>query len=148
MTLFRMWGCGSEAKITPVSFSLGAVQKWHPGRIFLLFSAPRLLWRTPHPFLGNGYMVTFFTVLAGCFCGAKNHLTNTTNNILVTSSFHLPISSASSGSLYRNSQRNFPPGACISWSLLQENICHLGAWNFISFYTCYSTVSISWDFGF
>ena len=30
---------------------------------------------------------------------------------------------------------NFPPGACISWFLLQEDICHLGARNFISFCT-------------
>ena len=35
--------------------------------------------------------------------------------ILVTSSFHLPISSASPGSLNRDSQRNFPFGAGITF---------------------------------
>ena len=36
--------------------------------------------------------------------------------ILVTSSFHLPISSASRGSLNGDSQRNFPFGAIIAFS--------------------------------
>ena len=74
----------------------------------------------PHAFC-EGYLIPFWAMVTWSLyfhCPISqgtlwylSHLTNTTNNILVTSSFHLPISSASSGSLYRNSQRNFPPGA-------------------------------------
>ena len=84
--------------------------------------------RTPRPFLGNGYLVTFFHCpISQGTLWYLSHLTNTTNNILVTSSFHLPISSASSGSLYRNSQRNFPPGACISCFFASRG--YLSSWS-------------------
>ena len=45
--------------------------------------------------------------------------------ILVTSSFHLPISSASPGSLNRDPQRNFPFGARIAFLLM----LHIIAWD-------------------
>ena len=80
----------------------------------LLSCVPCLLYegqfRTPHPSDGNGFVgrcfyelsyLPGFLILGSC----------PMEYILVTSSFHLPIISASPGSMNRDAQRNFPLGA-------------------------------------
>ena len=77
-----------------------------------------LLRRTPHLSDGYGYVGRAFFKLSylpgSLFLGSCPSRVC----ILVTSSFHLPISSASPGSLNRDSQRNFPFGAGITFFLM------------------------------